>query len=137
MFSKAQNKNPALPGGHKRRLSLAFQLTAWYTTASFLLVAITTGLLYLGIAGILKKQSEQMLADELDVCRALVRARSGDSHALREEVEIDSAVRRYHKFYVRVLDSKGKALFTTPGMDADMSAAQIAQANAADPGKIF
>jgi len=84
--------------------SLAVQLTAWYTTASFLLVAAATLLLYLNLADNLRRISEQSLLDELNVCRALVLERGGDSHALHEEVEIDSAVRRYQKFYVRVLD---------------------------------
>ena len=75
----------AKPGG----LSLAFRLTAWYTTSSFLLVAAATALLYFGLAANLKHLSERLLADELDVCRALVHERAGDSHALREEAEID------------------------------------------------
>src|SRR5438128_2430214 len=54
------------PLGH----SLAFRLTAWYTTASLLAVAVATGLLYFGLSTNLKKLSEQLLADELDVCRA-------------------------------------------------------------------
>jgi two-component system heavy metal sensor histidine kinase CusS len=54
-----------------------------------------------------------------------VRERGGDSHALHEEVEIDSAVRRYQKFYVRVLDPNGVALSTTPGMNRDLSSSRI------------
>lgn len=110
--------------------SLAFRLTAWYTTASFLLVAAATLFLYYGISASLKRISEQMLADELDVCRALVKQRSGDAHALHEEVEIDSAIRRYQRFYVRVLDENGKALATTPGMDRQMTSSDIAAADA-------
>jgi two-component system heavy metal sensor histidine kinase CusS len=109
-------------------------LTAWYTTASFLLVAAATLLLYLDLADNLRRISEQSLVDELNVCRALVLERGGDSHALHEEVEIDSAVRRYQKFYVRVLDRTGAALSTTPGMDRDLSAARVAQAAALHSG---
>jgi len=83
--------------------SLAVQLTAWYTTASFLLVAAATLLLYLNLADNLRRISEQSLLDELNVCRALVLERARFA-CLHEEVEIDSAVRRYQKFYVRVLD---------------------------------
>jgi two-component system heavy metal sensor histidine kinase CusS len=110
-----------------RGRSLAVLLTAWYTTASFVVVAVATGSLYLVLANNLRKISEQALLDELDVCRALVRERGGDSHALHEEVEIDSAVRRYQKFYVRVLDSSGAALSTTPGMDRDLTSSRMAQ----------
>jgi two-component system heavy metal sensor histidine kinase CusS len=114
--------------------SLAFRLTAWYTSALFLLVAVATLLLYADLASNLRRISEQSLIDELNVCRALVRERGGDSHALHEEVEIDSAVRRYQKFYVRVLDPSGVALSTTPGMDRDLSAARVAQAAATHDG---
>ncbi|MGA2197629.1 MAG: heavy metal sensor histidine kinase [Bryobacteraceae bacterium] len=120
--------------GRPGRASLALLLTAWYTLASFLVVTAATGLLYLGLANNLRKISEQSLLDELDVCRALVRERGGDSQALHEEVEIDSAVRRYQKFYIRVLDASGAALSTTPGMDRDLSLSRLAQAAEGQPG---
>ena len=137
MFWKILSKIARRRGGPPQAPSLAVLLAARYTVASFALVAITTGLLYFALAANLKMLSEQILADELDVCRTLVRARSNDSHALREEVEIDSAVRRYQKFYIRVLDEQGHALFTTPGMDQEMSAARITQVAASQNGQIF
>jgi two-component system heavy metal sensor histidine kinase CusS len=137
MFSKILTSIMRLPGGRPTPPSLALILAIWYTASSFLIVAVVTGLLYFGLETNLKRLSEQILADELDVCRALIRARSNDSHALREEVEIDSAVRRYQKFYIRVMDDNGHALFTTPGMDAEMSAARIAREAAPQNGRIF
>ena len=123
----------------RRGQSLAFRLTAWYTTASFLLVAVATLFLYYGISASLKKISEQMLADELSVCRALVEQASGDAHALHDEVEIDSAIRRYQRFYVRVLDENGRPVTTTPGMDREMSSSVMtaADAEAGRRGAIF
>ena len=91
-------------------------------------------LLYLNLADNLRRISEQSLLDELNVCRALVLERGGDSHALHEEVEIDSAVRRYQKFYVRVLDRTGAPLSTTPGMDRDLSSKRLAEAAAVHTG---
>jgi two-component system heavy metal sensor histidine kinase CusS len=112
-------------------------LAVWYTASSFLIVAAITALLYFGLAENLRKLSEQIMADELDVCRALIQARSNDSHALREEVEIDSAVRRYQKFYIRVMNDSGRALFTTPGMDRELPAPRITSDAARQQGKIF
>ncbi len=112
-------------------------LAFWYTASSFLIVAAITALLYFGLAENLRKLSEQIMADELDVCRALIQARSNDSHALREEVEIDSAVRRYQKFYIRVMNDSGRALFTTPGMDHELPAPRITSDAAQQQGKIF
>ncbi len=133
MFSKT---SPGISRSGRRwgGASLAALLTAWYTAASFLVVAVATGSFYLGLADNLRRISEQSLLDELAVCRALVRERGGDSHALHEEVEIDSAVRRYQKFYVRVLDANGTALSTTPGMDRDLSESRIAEAAATHQG---
>lgn len=137
MFSRIRSSIHHLRSGHSRGLSLAFRLTAWYSAASFLLLSAATGLLYFGVAANLKQLSEQLLADELDVCRALVRERSGDAHALREEAEIDSAIRKYEKFYVRVLDDHGRALATTPGMDRELSASHVAREQALNNGGIF
>ena len=122
--------------GSRGGASLAVLLTAWYTTASFALVAIGTGLLYFALADNLRKISEQSLLDEVEVCRALVLEQGGDSHPLHEEVEIDSAVRRYQKFYIRVIDGQGAASTTTPGMDRDLSESRVAAA-AAQYGGIF
>jgi two-component system heavy metal sensor histidine kinase CusS len=114
--------------------SLAVLLTAWYTSASFVVVAVATGLLYLALADNLRRISEQSLLDEVEVCRALVLEQGGDSHPLHEEVEIDSAVRRYQKFYIRVLDGSGLASTTTPGMDKDLSESRVQEAAAAHRG---
>ena len=95
MFSKSMKTADAGPPGG---VSLAVLLTAWYTSAAFAVVAVATLLFYLALANNLRKISEQSLLDETDVCRALVIEQGGDSHPLREEVEIDSAVRRYQKF---------------------------------------
>ena len=122
--------NPSQKGG----ASLAVQLTAWYTLASFLVVLVATGLFYVALADNLRRISEQSLRDEVDVCRALVRERGGDSHALHEEVEIDSAVRRYQKYYVRVLDANGVALSTTPGMDRDLGKSRVAATAGSNTG---
>jgi two-component system heavy metal sensor histidine kinase CusS len=133
MFSKMNGK----PGTAARGASLAFRLTAWYSTASFLLVASATGLLYFGLSGNLKRLSEQLLADELDVCRALVDGRGGDLHALREEAEIDSAIRKYEKFYVRVIGPDQQVLAVTPGMDQELSSSQITSQFAGRSGVIW
>jgi len=128
-------KPPTISSTHTREgASLALLLTAWYTSASFAVVAIATGLLYLALADNLRKISEQSLLDEVEVCRALVLEQGGDSHPLHEEVEIDSAVRRYQKFYIRVIDGRGDASTTTPGMDQDLNESRVAQAAATHRG---
>jgi two-component system heavy metal sensor histidine kinase CusS len=136
MFSKFLVSILRWPGSRAKPPSLALMLAVWYTASSFLIVAVVTGLLYFGLATNVKRLSEQIMADELDVCRALIQNRPNDSHALREEVEIDSAVRRYQKFYIRVFDDNGQPLFTTPGMDRELTASRITR-EAAQQNGIF
>jgi len=107
-------------------MPLSLLLTAWYTTASFLVVAVATGLLYLGLATNLRKISEQIVLDQLDVCLALAREHGGDLHAVLDEAEVDSAARRYQKVYIRVISPDGTELSATPGMDAELPPSKIA-----------
>lgn len=115
-------------------ISIALLLTAWYTSVSLLVVVGAIGLLYLALARNLRRISEQMLNDEVEVCRALVNQRDGDSGALHEEIEIDSAVRRYERFYVRVIDERGVVLSTTPGMDDILGLRRVAAVAASHRG---
>src|ERR1039458_9779626 len=71
-----------------RGASLALLLTAWYTSASFVVVAVATGLLYLALSDNLRKISEQSLLDEVEVCRALVLEQGGDSSQIVRQCEI-------------------------------------------------
>jgi two-component system heavy metal sensor histidine kinase CusS len=137
MFSKILANVRRLLGRPAEPPSLVLMLAVCYIASSFLIVAAVTGLLYFGLAANVKRLSEQIMADELDVCRALIQNRPNDEHALREEVEIDSAVRRYQKFYIRVIDENGRALFTTAGMNGELQASRIASEASQQNGRIF
>ncbi|HKD08910.1 MAG TPA: heavy metal sensor histidine kinase [Bryobacteraceae bacterium] len=109
-------------------MPLSLLLTGWYTTASFLVVAIATGLLYFGLATNLREISEQTVLDQLDVCNALARERAGDLEALLQEVDVDSAARRYQKVYIRIIGTDGRPMAATPGMDRELSPERITEA---------
>ncbi len=96
--------------------SLAFRLTAGYALAGLLLVFFATASLYLVLLTELEKSTDLFLADKLNVLRTMLRERPNDLDALREEVELESAARRYEQFYIRLLDEQGTPLLTTPGM---------------------
>ena len=97
-----------------RRWSLAVRLTIWYAVASIGLTVITLGVLYWGLAGNLNRSEGLFLADKVHVLRAILRDRPGDIEGLREEVELESAARRYAQFYVRLLDGDGRQSLVTP-----------------------
>ena len=96
--------------------TLAFRLTAGYAAAGLCLVFLATASLYLVLRAELEKSTDLFLADKFHVVRTLLRERPEDWDALREEIELESAARRYEQFYIRLLDERGTPLLTTPGM---------------------
>src|ERR1700723_1010969 len=96
--------------------TLAFRLTAWYVLAGLALVVFTSASLYFVLVTELKKSTDLFLADKIHVLRTMLRERPDDWDALREEIELESAARRYEQFYIRLLDERATPLLTTPGM---------------------
>lgn len=110
--------NPTKIFGAASRLwrTLAFRLAAGYTFAGLSLVFFATASLYLVLVSELQKSTDLFLADKVNVLRTMLRERPDDWDALREEVELESAARRYEQFYIRLLDEKNAPLLVTPGM---------------------
>src|SRR5215469_11812648 len=98
------------------RKTLAFRLTAAYSLGGLLLVLLGTGSLYMVLRTELDRSTDLFLADKLHVLRTMLRERPNDEDGLREEVELESAARRYERFYIRLLDEHGVPILTTPGM---------------------
>jgi two-component system heavy metal sensor histidine kinase CusS len=96
--------------------ALAFRLTAGYALAGLLMVFFSTASLYFVLVAELDRSTDLFLADKLNVLRTMLRERPNDVDALREEVELESAARRYEHFYIRLLDERGTPLMATPGM---------------------
>jgi two-component system heavy metal sensor histidine kinase CusS len=101
----------------KSSWSLAFRLTAWYTAASLLLLLAATGTLYWALVTNLERSSALFLADKVHVVSTLLQERPDDSDGLREEVELESAARRFEHFYIRLLDEQNRTLMETPMME--------------------
>jgi two-component system heavy metal sensor histidine kinase CusS len=105
--------------------SLAFRLTAWYVLAGLALVVFTTASLYFLLVTELQKSTDLFLADKVNVLRTMLRERPEDWNALREEIELESAARRYQQFYIRLLNERNAALLTTSGMEEQIDVAQL------------
>jgi len=112
---------------------LAFRLTAGYALAGLILVILATAALYLLLVSELDKSTELFLGDKLNVLRTMLRERPDDQDALREEVELETAARRYEQFYIRLLDDRNKPLMTTPGMAEELDLSQLAQRTRGHP----
>ena len=105
--------------------TLAFRLTAAYACAGLLLVFLATFSLYLVLVSELNKSTELFLKDKLNVLRTMLRERPDDSDGLREEVELESAARRYEQFYICLLDQNHQQILITPGMTKELNLAAL------------
>jgi two-component system heavy metal sensor histidine kinase CusS len=104
---------------------LAFRLTAGYALAGVFLVFLATASLYLVLVRQLEDSTDLFLADKVHVLRTLLRESPQDGDALREEVELESAARRYEQFYIRLLDERNAPRMMTPGMAEELDLAQL------------
>jgi two-component system heavy metal sensor histidine kinase CusS len=130
MSSKPNNSTPA---PRRLRSTLAFRLTAAYSVAGLLLVFLGTASLYLVLRTELDRSTDMFLADKLHVLRTMLRERPDDEDALREEIELESAARRYQQFYIRLVDERGTPIMTTPGMVEQLDIAQLASQTRSHP----
>jgi two-component system, OmpR family, heavy metal sensor histidine kinase CusS len=115
--------------------TLAFRLTAGYALAGLFLVFCATASLYLVLVGELEKSTDLFLADKVHVLRTMLRERPDDWDALREEIELESAARRYEQFYIRLLDQQNTLLLMTPGMADQLDLAQLASQTQSHPDR--
>ena len=107
--------------------TLAFRLTAGYASSGLLMVFLATASLYLVLVQELDRSTDLFLADKLNVVRTMLRERPDDADALREEIELESAARRYEQFYIRLLDKERHQLMATPGMAQQLDLTQFAK----------
>ena len=105
--------------------TLAFRLTAGYALAGLFLVFLATVSLYFVLRTELGKSTDLFLADKLHVVRTMLRERPDDWDGLREEIELETAARRYQQFYIRLLDEQNIPLLTTPGMVDQLDLSQF------------
>ncbi len=117
------------------RRTLAFRLTAAYSIAGLLLLLLGTVSLYIVLRAELERSTELFLADKLHVLRTMLRERPNDEDGLREEIELESAARRYQQFYIRLLDERGAPILTTPGMAQRLDFAELANRTRSHPGR--
>src|ERR1700726_2918101 len=124
-MSLKMNSRASASAPHLRR-TLAFRLAAAYSLGGLLLVLLATASLYMVLRAELDKSTDQFLADKLQVLRTMLRERPGDQDGLREEIELESAARRYEQFYIRLLDEHGVPVLATPGMADQLDLAELA-----------
>ena len=115
--------------------TLAFRLTAGYALAGVFLVFLATASLYLVLVSELEASTDLFLADKVHVLCTMLRERPDDRDALREEIELESAARRYEHFYIRLLDERNTPLMMTPGMADQLDLEQLTRQTQSRPGR--
>ena len=105
--------------------TLAFRLTASYALAGLVLLVLSTASLYFVVVTELERSTDLFLADKVNVVRTLLQEQPDDLETLHEEVELESAARRYEQFYIRLVDERGTPLMTTPGMAEQLDLQQF------------
>jgi two-component system, OmpR family, heavy metal sensor histidine kinase CusS len=93
--------------------------------AGLLMVFFATASLYLVLVTELERSTDLFLADKLNVIRTILRDHPDNWDTLREEVELETAARRYEQFYIRLLDERNTPLMATPGMAEQLDLQQF------------
>ena len=115
--------------------TLAFRLTAAYALAGLLLVLLATASLYLLTVTEMETGTRLFIADKFNVLRTLLRERPNDWEALHEEIDLETAARRYEQFYIRLLDQRNQPLLVTPGMEERLDLEQLTRQSGTHPGR--
>jgi len=117
--------NSAVASGPRVLRTLAFRLAVAYSLGGLLLVFLATAILYMVLRTELDKSTDLFLADKLHVLRTMLRERPDNTDALREEIQLETAARRYEHFYIRLLDDRGMPVMTTPGMAEQLDIGEL------------
>jgi two-component system heavy metal sensor histidine kinase CusS len=103
--------------GGGRSWSISASLTAHYALSAFVILTLSTCVLYWGLVISLDYQSGQYQKDEINVFNRLLRdPRTAKSVA--EKIEVGYAAREFMKTYARLLDENGRTLLETHQMSA-------------------
>jgi len=94
-------------------LSLVGKLTVHYTLSTFLILLISSVLMYWGLVSSFERRNNSYLDSELQLIGELL---EGDQETLKREVLYEHASVEYIRHYERVLDENGSVLVETPAM---------------------
>ncbi len=136
-WKQSKRRGSVLYSAAKVWRTLAFRLTASYAAAGLLLVCLATLSLYVVLNSELDRSTELFLRDKVNVIRTMLRDRPDDLDGLHEEVELESAARRYEHFYIRLLDADGQPWLMTPGMAEELDLAGLQRLLTKSQGRVL
>src|SRR6185369_17318056 len=96
-----------------RTLSLVGKLTVHYTLFTFLILLISSVLMYRGLVSSFERRNNSYLDSHILLIGELLK---GDQEALKREVLYEHSSAEYIRHYERVLDESERVLLETPAM---------------------
>jgi two-component system heavy metal sensor histidine kinase CusS len=117
--------DPAVTPGRRARLPLSItaRLTAYYTAATTAVLLISIGFLYWRLSDALTLQDRRLVASKLRVVTRLVETEPELSPVVESEVAHEAGDDQPLRYYIRIVDERGRTLLATPGMPATLAAA--------------
>jgi len=122
VWTSARSKPAPVPG---EQWSIAARLTFLYTLSAFGILFLALSFLYWEISDDLHNQEDRSLVDEITTLRAIIGEHPNAPELLQAEVEVESTVRPFTKYYARILDEAGQVVVQTPGMKTVISSPTI------------
>ncbi len=125
--------SPEFPAFHAS-WSITRRLTVLYTLSAFAMLVLSTGFLYWVLSSNLGNEGREFLADKIHILRSILKEHSDISESLDEEVKREVLAHEFEKYYIRILDEKGRLFTETPGIDG-ISSQPLLFPNPAEPAE--
>lgn len=118
MSSMTIDPDPRLPPPAfvRRKWSITGRQTLLYVGSTAVLLLLAAGYLYRGMQQSLARSDRALVAGKLRVLQGLLRDQPGQAGVLENEIEHEASANELLKYYLRVLDSRGRVQIETTGM---------------------
>lgn len=120
MFSSSVSEAARAAARPRRSFSIALRMTLWYALSSFALIVVATGLLYWVLVNSMYNEDLRDLADNLNNALLLLPATSVNELPAAPAQNESLAPPHQPEIYLRILDSSGRTLTETPGLNREL-----------------
>jgi len=105
-----------LPALVRKPWSITSRLTLLYAGTTAVLLLLAAGYLYWGLRENLALEDRALVRGKFNVLRLLLHEHHDKVEALASEIEHEASANELLKYYLRVLDARGRPLIETPDM---------------------
>src|SRR5688572_27442369 len=102
----------------RRPWSLAMRMAFYYAISAFLLLLLTTILLYWVLKSQLERTDDMRLLSKMKEVHPILLHHPLDEEALRQSVKIEYEARSMEPVWIRVKDVRGSLIVETPSMES-------------------